>query len=296
MGSGKIKAHAFGVIHELRALHPLWMLLSIAVVSRSGYYQWKNRPHTEKTSQNIKLEKQLLSLYTSRPYYGYRRLTTALRKKGWLINHKRVYRLMKQKGIRSVIRKKRTHFLNSSESHIYPNLLKRKFQSDSSLTKFVTDVTTLPVLSGNLYLCAVQDLHNNEIIGYGLSKRNDTELVTSTLRMLKLPRKKEVMMHSDQGFQFTSHNYRNELHALQLHGSHSRKGNCYDNACIESFFSHFKTEAFASFGKKLRTEEKMKSIVHEYMHFYNTERFQKKLGQLSPVEYRKKHARLSVGA
>ena len=212
-------------------------------------------------------------------------MTVALCREGLAVNHKRIYRLMKKLGLQSVIRKKRRYY-GKTGSIVFPDLLQRNFSSPVARSKLVTDVTYLPTLNGFLYLSAVQDLHNNEILAYSLSIRNDLELVLSSLKQLEpVP---GAILHSDQGFQYTHKSYQRELARLEALGSHSRKGNCLDNATMESFFSHMKTEAFAE--KELLGRKEVVALVQEYISFYNTERFQKRLGQLSPVEYRERLA------
>jgi len=271
------------VIDELRIHHPLQVLLHHAGLSKAGYYKWKKVLHGSEL--NSCLEQHILAIHSIRPYYGYRRMTVALCREGLAVNHKRIYRLMKKLGLQSVIRKKRRYY-GKTGSIVFPDLLQRNFSSPVARSKLVTDVTYLPTLNGFLYLSAVQDLHNNEILAYSLSIRNDLELVLSSLKQLEpVP---GAILHSDQGFQYTHKSYQRELARLEALGSHSRKGNCLDNATMESFFSHMKTEAFA--GKELLGRKEVVALVQEYISFYNTERFQKRLGQLSPVEYRERLA------
>jgi len=192
---------------------------------------------------------------------------------------------MRELGVQSVIRKKRRYF-GKSGSIVFPDLLRRDFKSIAPGVKLVADITYLPITNGFIYLSAIQDLYNNEIISYSLSARNDLALVFVTLN--RAPAMPGAVLHSDQGSQYTHKAYQERIGKMQLVGSHSRKGNCLDNACIESFFSHLKIEAFI--GKSLLSRDETVALVEEYIHFYNTERFQKRLGQLSPVKYREKLA------
>ena len=269
------------MIEKLRGCHPLQLLLHHAGVSRSGYYKWKKA--IQSNELNNTLEQHIWALHSIRPYYGFRRMTVALCREGFTVNHKRVYRLMKKLGIQSVIRKKRRYY-GKSGSIVFPNLLQRDFKSPTPRRKFVTDITYLPTLNGFIYLSAVQDLCNNEIVAHSFSFRNDLDLVFASMKQLE-PLSGAVL-HSDQGFQYTHKAYQRELKRLEALGSHSRKANCLDNAAMESFFSHLKTEAFA--GNKLLGREETEALAHEYIHFYNIARFQKRLGQLSPIEYREK--------
>ena len=269
------------MIDALRMRHPLCLLLHHAGLSRAGYYKWKNAQF--RNAKNSDVEQHILAIHSIRPYYGYRRMTIALRREGFMANHKRVYRLMKKLGIQSIIRKKRRYCGNLS-SIIFPDLLQRKFSSLAPRRKLVTDITYLPTFKGFIYLSVVQDLHNNEIVAHSLSVKNDLELVLASFKQLEsMP---GAVLHSDQGFQYTHKSYQRELNRLEVIGSHSKRGNCLDNAAMESFFSHLKTEGFA--GKELLGREETMTLVEDYIRFYNTERFQKRLGQLSPVEYREK--------
>ena len=282
MGSAQ-KGQFFAIIDELRNRHPLQVLLHHAGLSKAGYYKWKKTLHGNRLNDDLK--QHILAIHSIHPYYGYRRMAVALRREGFAVNHKRVYRLMKKLNIQSIIRKKRRYY-GKTGSTIFPDLLQRNFSSPAPKRKFVTDITYLPTLEGFIYLSTVQDLYNNEIVAHSLSARNDLELVFASLRQLKpIP---DAVLHSDQGFQYTHKAYQRELDRLEALGSHSRKANCLDNAAMESFFSHMKTEAFAE--KELLGREETVALVQEYIRFYNLERFQKRLGQLSPVEYREKLA------
>ncbi len=135
------------------------------------------------------------------------------------------------------------------------------------------------------YLSVVMDLYNNEIVAWEFSEQNDLRFVTDTVKKLKCG---SSLLHSDQGFQYTTQSYAKLLEEKKLTGSHSRRGNCYDNACIESFFSHLKTEKL--YLEKPQNLEQARSQITEYISFYNMERFQNKLGDLSPIEFREKVA------
>lgn len=282
MGSAQKKV-LFKIVDEMRARYPLSILLHFSGLSRSGYYKWKRANASSNSDKDI--TEHIKAIHSLRPFYGYRRVTVALRREGLVVNHKRVYRIMRELGVQSIIRKKRRYF-GRSGSVIFPNLLERNFKSLIPGKKLATDITYLPTTSGFIYLSAIQDLYNNEIVAYSFSARNTLDLVFASLE--KLPAMPGAILHSDQGFQYTHRVYHAELERLGLCGSHSRRGNCLDNACMESFFSHLKTEAFA--GKSLCSQLETIVLVEEHIRFYNTERFQKRLGQLSPLEFREKLA------
>ncbi|MCI4056728.1 IS3-like element ISBth8 family transposase, partial [Bacillus cereus] len=216
----------------------------------------------------------------------YKRMTRALAREGMVMNHKRVRRLMRELGIQSIIRKKRP-FYGRKTSVVFKNHLNREFQAEKQNQKFVTDITYVRIGEQFAYLSAVLDLYNNEIVAWKLSSRNDLDLVLTTLRQLEgKSLTTKPLFHSDQGFQYTSKSYAKQLEKLGFVGSHSRRGNCFDNACIESFFSHLKTEKL--YLVRPKTYEMAYRAIQEYIQFYNTERFQEKLHGLSPIEYREK--------
>ena len=276
------KKTLFKIVNTLRTKYSLSILIHHAGVSKSGYYKWlRNTP----SSSDTHLLSHIRAIHSIRPYYGYRRMTVALCREGFRVNHKRVYRLMKTEKIQSVIRRKR-RFFGTKGSIVFENRLHRDFTSNTPLKKLVTDITYIPTTDGFIYLSAVQDLFNNEIISYHISSKNDLELVLATLN--KLSSTRGAILHSDQGFQYTNKRYQVALQEKNLQGSHSRKGNCLDNAQMESFFSHLKTETF--YTKKLYSSAEARRLLDQQIAYYNTERFQKRLGQLSPIEYRKKLA------
>ena len=134
-------------------------------------------------------------------------------------------------------------------------------------------------------MSTIFDLFNNEIVAYQISDRNDMQLVLDTVKKAKSSREvKETLLHSDQGFQYTSRTFTNQLEEFNMRPSMSRKGNCWDNACMESFFGHLKAECI--YLNSFHTESELKQAIDQYIYFYNNERFQKKLGNVSPVEYR----------
>lgn len=283
----KAKQNRFVIIKELSGKYPLAWLFEIAKVSRAGYYKWlaSRERAKERAKSDKNMKDHIMAIHQLHPFYGCPRITTQLHKDGFRINHKRVYRLMKELRIQSVIRKKR-RFFGKRSSVVHPNRLDRKFNAEAPNKKWVTDITYLPFGEQFLYLSAIQDLHNNEVVAHHTSIRNDLALVTATLD--KASKKIDVngtLIHSDQGFQYTSKSYNKQLEQSGMIGSHSRKGNCLDNACIESFFSHLKTEML--YISEFNSIDELNQAVNDYISFYNNERFQKKLGDRSPVEYRR---------
>jgi putative transposase len=226
-----VKATRFEMIDLLRTKYPLKWLFSFSEVSKSGYYKWKKNHFKRSLQQekNLQVKEHILSIYRKHPYFGYKRMTKALFRKGIVVNHKRVRRLMRELGIKSIIRKKRPYF-GRKGSVLFPNLLDRQFYADKPFQKLVTDITYVRVGDTFVYLSVVLDLYNNEIVAWELRKRNDLELVLNTLKQLEGKSLGETtLLHSDQGFQYTTNSYAKKLQEFQMKGSHSRKGNCYDN-------------------------------------------------------------------
>lgn len=255
-------------------------------MSRAGYYKWKTTTELRQRRQQKEqdLKEHLLAIYRLHPFYGYPRMKIALRNQGFKVNHKRVYRLMKELNIQSVIRKKRRYF-GKTASIVQPNRLNREFKVDQPNSVYVTDITYIAIRGRFYYLSAVQDLFNNEIVSWVVSDRNDLKLVMDTVENLNTNRDVQgAIIHSDQGFQYTSKQYNNRIEKIGLLGSHSRKGNCLDNACIESFFSHLKTENL--YFSQCESQDDLIQSINYYIWFYNHERFQKRLNQCAPVKYR----------
>jgi putative transposase len=274
------------------------MLCEIAKVSKSGYYKWKKRKAnlSDKQKKDQFIMSKILECEQDSDIngsFGYPRVRIWLKQKyGLQINHKRVYRLMKRMGIQAKIRKKKWRYFGIQEqkSVVAKNHLNREFSATKPNEKWVTDITYLTFNGKRLYLSVIMDLFNNEIVAYQISERNNLKLVLDTVNKAVKKRKIHcpLLLHSDQGFQYTSKKYNQVLQKHNIKISMSRKGNCYDNACIESFFSHFKTECFYRY--QFEEKDQVIKAVKKYMRYYNFKRFQKKLNNLSPVEYGAKAA------
>lgn len=285
-----LKSSRFELIDSLRKVHSLDKLLQIAEVSRAGYYKWRSTRSSQvlRKKKDANYKEHILAIHRLHPYFGYKRMRIALSREGINLNHKRVRRLMKELDIRSVIRKKRPYY-GRKASVVFPNVLNREFTADQLGQKWVTDITYIRIGDHFAYLSAVLDLYNNEIVAWKLSPRNDLDLVINTVQQLEgRTSSKYPILHSDQGFQYTSNSYAKLLSKMKIQGSHSRRGNCFDNACIESFFSHLKTEKIYLVHPK--TLQEAHFVIQEYISFYNSTRFQERLNGLSPIEFREKTA------
>lgn len=285
-GGKTSKGKSFEIIEEMKTQYPITVLVKIAGVSRAGYYKWRksaaNKQNHNDNEQIIK--SHIHAIHSIRPYYGYPRITDRLREEGLVVNHKKVYRIMKELEIKSVIRKKRKYF-GKDASNVYPNVLNRKFKTQLPNVAYATDITFIKVGNRFYYLSVIQDLYNNEVVSWKCSSRNDIKLVIETVNDLCKKRNVHgIILHSDQGFQYTSPKYNQFLEKNKILGSHSRKGNCLDNACVESFFSHFKCELV--YLSNFNSEQELIQAIEEYIRFYNNERSQKRLNRCSPVNYR----------
>lgn len=218
--------------------------------------------------------------------YGYRRITAALRQAGEAINHKVVQRLMQQLGLKSLVRPKRYRAYRGAVGQVAANVLDRQFQAEGPNQKWVTDITEFNVDGQKLYLSPIMDLYNGEIVAYQTSRRPVLSLVKHMLQQAftRLKRSDRPLLHSDQGWHYQHPTYRSLLAGQALTQSMSRKGNCLDNAAMESFFGTLKAEYFHL--NRFDTIEQLQQGLDQYIHYYNHERIRLKLKGLSPVQYR----------
>jgi transposase InsO family protein len=257
-------------------------------VSRAAYYEWVKKLEEPDPDQE-RLEQVQAVYQTSHRTYGYRRITLDLQQnQGLCINHKTVLRLMHKLNIRSVARKPKLHkkLEESGAYHKYPNLLNRDFVATRPNQKWVTDVTYIRTQQGWAYLSTIKDLYDGFIVGHAFSQSNSIALVTATLRQAQRTEKvtDRLILHSDQGHQYTSQAYRDVLtHEYNITPSMSRRGNCWDNAPMETFFGHLKEEYLRQFQKPTFQEAQL--LIDEYIHFYNYERIQLKTKQ-TPYQLR----------
>jgi putative transposase len=264
------------------------LLCEIADLSRAAYYKWLNRTPSTQELQNNEVIKEMKAIHKRvEGIYGYRRMTLNINrtfKKNF--NHKRIYRLMGVAGIQSVIRKKKKTFKRSIPQHVAENVLNREFTAEKKNTKWVTDVTELKYGSQKkAYLSAILDLYDGSIVSHALGHSNNNNLVFQTLdQAIELLKEEHPLIHSDRGFQYTSHGFKRRVDQAQMTQSMSRVGRCIDNGPMESFWGTLKCEKY--YLHKYETFEDLSRAIDEYIHFYNYERYQKRLNGLSPIEYR----------
>jgi transposase InsO family protein len=273
------------VIWELRHKHKIWLLLEISGLARSTYYYYvKLRTAPDKHSE---VKKQITQIYTdNRGRYGYRRITLELRNRGHLINHKTVQRLMKILGLFCRVRMKKYHSYKGEVGKIAPNLLERNFKATAPNQKWVTDITEFSLFGQKLYLSPILDLYSADIISYTISVR---PLLSMTTEMLDqafalIPEVLNLILHSDQGWQYQHKQYQAMLKSKGIRQSMSRKGNCLDNAVMENFFGLLKSELL--YLQNFDSIEHFKAELINYLDYYNNRRIKVKLKGLSPAIHR----------
>ena len=256
-------------------------------VSRSGYYDYVKR--VDIPAWDLPLAEKIRECQEQcGKTYGYRRVHIWLERNGISHNPKTILRVMQKYGLLSVIRRKK--YRNYGDYlHKYPNLLNRNFSAERPNQKWVTDISYIHTKQGILYLSVVRDLFDNSIVAYKTGTEQNINLVLSTIREAKKKEKitAELQLHSDQGFQYTSTAYFKLTQSYGITPSMSRRGNPYDNALAENFFSILKTECI--YRTKLQTYEEARLLIGEYIHFYNNERIQLKT-KLTPLEKRSQFA------
>jgi putative transposase len=260
-------------------------LLKLAKLARSTFYYQLGTFQTEDKHQQIKGQiRTLFDRHKGR--YGYRRITAGLRQLGHQVNHKTVQRLMGMLGLKSLVRPKKYRSFKGEVGQAAPNELQRRFKAEAMNQKWTTDVTEFSVAGEKLYLSPVLDLCNGEIVAFEMSQRPAFELVDSMLKkaLTRLGPGDRPMLHSDQGWHYRMPAFQRQLKEHRLVQSMSRKGNCLDNAAMESFFAVLKTEFF--YLNKFGSVDALRDGLAEYIHYYNHDRIKLKLKGLSPVQYR----------
>ncbi len=251
------------------------------------YYHLKK----SKKEDKYKVEKDeiLLIFQENKGRYGYRRITLEMRNRGYIINHKTVAKLMRMMGLRSIQRpKRRYNSYQGTIGKIADNLLKRDFKANKPNEKWATDVTEFKVDNHKLYLSPIIDLFNGEIVSYNLSRRPVFAQVVDMLEKAfnKIPDNTNLILHSDQGWQYQMKQYQYLLSQKGIRQSMSRKGNCLDNSVAENFFGILKSELYYVKEKQYKNLEDLEKDIIEYIDYYNNRRIKSKLKGLSPVQFR----------
>ena len=271
------------VIYRHKDKYSISEMCKFFKVSRSGYYGYVSR--MDIPARDLPLAEKIRECQEEcGRTYGYRRVHIWLERNGIYRNPKTVLRVMQKYGLLSVIRRKR--YRNYGEHlHRYPNLLNRDFSAERPNQKWVTDISYIHTKQGVLYLSVIRDLYDNSIVAYKTGTEQNINLVLSTIRAAKKKEKvtAELQLHSDQGFQYTSQAYFKLTQSYGITPSMSRRGNPYDNALAENFFSILKTECI--YRVKLQSYEEARLLIGEYIYFYNHQRIQLKT-KLTPIEFR----------
>ncbi|MBQ8198374.1 MAG: IS3 family transposase [Lachnospiraceae bacterium] len=276
----------YAVIHRHRNEYPVSVMCSFFQVSRSGYYDFVKR--LKKPERDAELADMIrICQRTTDKTYGYRRVWLWLKQKQIHRNPKTILRVMKKYGLLSEIRRRRKWVNLGQQLHKYDNLLNRQFWTDRPNTKWVTDISYIHTKEGVLYLSMIRDLYDNSIVAYKTASQQTVSLVLDTIRLAMKKEKKrvaaELQINRDQGFQYTSQGYFNLTQSYGITPSMSSKGNPYDNAMAENFFSILKTECI--YRHKPKTFREANDLIDRYIHFYNYERIQIKTG-VAPLTLR----------
>ena len=273
----------YRVIYRHKDKYSISEMCRFFEVSRSGYYGFVNR--MDKPAKNLELSELIRTCQTeTKQTYGYRRVAMWLERRGVHHNPKTILRVMNKYSLLSVVRRRR--YCNYSQAlHRYDNLLNRDFHADRPNQKWVTDISYIKTSQGFLYLSVIRDLYDRSIVAYKTSTVQNINLVLNTIKAAKKKEKvtAELQLHSDQGFQYTSQAYYNLTKSYHITPSMSRRGNPYDNALAENFFSILKTECI--YRTKIKTFEEARKMIDDYIYFYNHQRIQLKT-KLTPLELR----------
>ena len=273
------------VVQKLRQRHSLDILLLIAQLPRATFYYHLKRINSADKYKAVKAE--ITAIYhENKGRYGYRRITAELHKRNFLLNHKTVQRLMKELGLVCRVRMKKYRSYKGEVGKIAPNLLNRDFHAEKPNQKWVTDVTEFSLFGEKLYLSPILDLHSSDLVSYTISEHPVLSMVTTMLdkAFAKIPAGTNLILHSDQGWQYQHKQYQQMLREKGVRQSMSRKGNCLDNAVIENFFGLLKSELL--YLQEFRSMEHFKQELVAYLDYYNNRRIKAKLKGLPPAMHR----------
>ena len=273
----------YRVIYRHKDKYSISDVCRVLGVSRSGYYGFVKR--MDKPAKDLELSELIRECQQeTRQTYGYRRVAIWLERRGVHHDPKTILRVMNKYSLLSVVRRRR--YCNYSQAlHRYENLLNRDFHADRPNQKWVTDISYIRTSQGFLYLSVIRDLYDRSIVAYKTSTVQNINLVLNTIKAAKIKEKVtgELQLHSDQGFQYTSQGYFKLTQSYNITPSMSRRGNPYDNALAENFFSILKTECI--YRTKIKTFTEARQLIDDYIYFYNHQRIQLKT-KLTPLELR----------
>ena len=273
------------MIQKLRREFPLAVLLEIAHLPRATFYYHLRRQNKPDKYEVAKAE-IIVIYHENKGRYGYRRITTELNKRNILLNHKTVQKLMKVLGLVCRVRMKKYRSYKGEVGKVAPNLLNRDFIADRPNQKWVTDVTEFNLFGEKLYLSPILDLHSRDLVCYTISDRPVLSMVTTMLdkAFAQIPDGTNLILHSDQGWQYQHKQYQRMLQKKGVRQSMSRKGNCLDNAVMENFFGLLKSELL--YLQKFDSMEQFRQELIDYLDYYNNKRIKAKLKGLPPALHR----------
>ncbi len=272
------------MIQELRREHNLALLLEIAQLPRSTFYYHLKHGKADKYG---KIKEEIARIFhENKGRYGYRRVTDELKNRKFTINHKTVQRLMKELGLVCRVRMKKYRSYKGEQGIVALNLLNREFAAEKPNQKWVTDVTEFRLFGQKLYLSPIFDLCSGDVVTYTLSDSPNLSMVTAMLAQAfeKIPDNTKLVLHSDQGWHYRHKTYVAMLKEKGIRQSMSRKGNCYDNAVMENFFGHLKSELL--YLQEFESMEHFKQELVEYIDYYNNRRIKARLKGLPPALHR----------
>ena len=278
----------FRFIEDHRADYPVMIMCGALEVSPAGYYAWRSRPESQRSTANRDLLDHIARVHRdTRGRYGSPRIHVELKAQGRGASRGRIERLMRRHGIRAIMaRPRRVRTTDSRHDHpIAPNLLNRNFSAAAPNQVWLTDITCVETDQGWLYLAAVMDLYSRRIVGWAMDDHLRTELPLAALNMAISTRKPgaNLIHHSDRGVQYASTDYRAALWAAGIQASMSRRADCYDNAPMESFFHTLKTEQV--YHQQYATRDQAKSDIFAYIEgFYNRTRRHSSIGYKTPIQ------------
>ena len=277
------------LIKELREEgYALKYLLEAIGLSKSTYYYEIGK--AEKVlERNADITSEIEGIFKeNKGRYGVRRVHQALLNRGFQVNHKRVQRIMHQLGLMGKRPKEKYHSYKGEVGKVADNVVNRDFSTEKPLEKWTTDVSQFNLPWGKCYISPILDMNTNEIISYNLSLSPNMEQIRDMLQKAfdRFPSVKGLIMHSDQGWQYQHTIYRNELQKHGVVQSMSRKGNCYDNCIMETFFGRLKNEMFYGFEKEYTSFESFSRAIDEYIDYYNNRRIQAKTKWMPPSKFR----------
>ena len=285
---------AITYLHETEN-YPIQKLCALLHLNRSSYYKWKKRVPSESQMTNEQIIVWIKELYEEQNgILGYRQMTVAInRLHNTHYNKKRIRRLMQILHIKSVCRVRKKTYIPSTPESVAENVLNREFYADAPNEKWLTDVTEFKFYAGpevkKLYLSAILDLYDRRIVAYKIGLSNNNQLVFDTFdEAVSLNPNAHPLFHSDRGFQYTSKSFHSKLVDARMRQSMSRVGKCIDNGPMEGFWGILKSEMY--YLKKFTSQEELTDAIENYISFYNTRRFQKKLHCMTPMEFHHAYA------